>query len=276
MAVAGASPDPEVPSAARFSGICAARASTARLTLVESDPRPDRRSACVKSLRDIPEGTDAVILNLPRVAIRQALEDCVARNVGGAVVFATGFGESGEAGRAEQEAITTLCRDGGLALLGPNCLGFVNYIDGMCASFEDLSFGPRRLEAEARRVAVIAQSGATAANVRSSLQARGIAVSHVMSTGNEAVLHVEDFITYVIGEGVSAIALYVEQIRNPAAFLAIARHARERGADRHASSGPECEGKSGHAVSYGRADGRLRRDENRRRERSRGAGRDDG
>ena len=60
------------------------------------------------------------------------------------------------------------------------------------------------------------------------MQARGIAVSHVISTGNEAVLHVDDFIAHVIGEGVSAVALYVEQIRNPGAFLAIARHARER------------------------------------------------
>jgi acyl-CoA synthetase (NDP forming) len=74
----------------------------------------------VKSLRDIPDGTDAVVLNLPRVAIRQALEDCVARNVGGAVVFAAGFSDGDGAGRAEQEAIASLCRDSGLALLGPN------------------------------------------------------------------------------------------------------------------------------------------------------------
>lgn len=228
VAVAGASPDPKSIGGAILRNLRGSRFD-GQLTLVSPTRDQIDDQPCVKSLRDIPEGTDAVILNLPRVAIRQALEDCVARNVGGAVVFATGFGESGEAGRVEQEAITTLCRDAGLALLGPNCLGFANYVDGMCASFEDLSFGPRKLAAEARRVAVIAQSGATAANVRSSLQARGIAVSHVVSTGNEAVLHVEDFITYAIGEGVSAIALYVEQIRNPAAFLSIARHARERG-----------------------------------------------
>lgn len=228
VAVAGASPDPRSIGGAILRNLRGSRFS-GRLTLVS--PTRDRihDQPCVKSLREIPEGTDAVILNLPRVAIRQALEDCVSRNVGGAVVFATGFGESGEAGRAEQEAITALCREAGLALLGPNCLGFANYIDGMCASFEDLSFGQSKLTAAGRRVAVIAQSGATAANVRSSLQARGIAVSHVVSTGNEAVLRVDDFIAYVIGEGVSAIALYVEQIRNPAAFLTIARHARERG-----------------------------------------------
>lgn len=228
VAVAGASPDARSIGGAilrnlRSSGF------NGQLTLVSPTRDQIDDQPCVKSLRDIPEGTDAVILNLPRAAIRQALEDCVARNVGGAVVFATGFGESGGAGRIEQDAISSLCRDAGLALLGPNCLGFANYVDGMCASFEDLSFGESKIVPGRRRVAVIAQSGATAANVRSSLQARGIAVSHVVSTGNEAVLHIEDFITFVIREGVSAIALYVEQIRNPAAFLAIARHARERG-----------------------------------------------
>jgi acyl-CoA synthetase (NDP forming) len=232
VAVAGASPDPRSIGGAILRNLRNSRFN-GQLTLVSQTRDRIDDQPCVKSLRDIPEGTDAVILNLPRVAIRQALEDCVARKVGGAVVFATGFGESGEAGRAEQEAISTLCREAGLALLGPNCLGFANYVDGMCASFEDLNFSQTNLAQTnlapgARRVAVIAQSGATAANVRSSLQARGIAVSHVVSTGNEAVLRIDDFITYVIEEGVSAIALYVEQVRNPAAFLTIARHARER------------------------------------------------
>lgn len=228
VAVAGASPDPRSIGGAILRNLRSSRFN-GQLTLVSPTRDQIDGQPCVKSLRDIPDGTDAVVLNLPRVAIRQAIEDCVARNVGGAVVFATGFGEGDGAGRAEQEEIASLCRGAGLALLGPNCLGFANYVEGVCASFEELSFDQRNFAPGTRRVAVIAQSGATAANVRSSLQARGIAVSHVVSTGNEAVLHIEDFITYVIGEGVSAVALYVEQIRNPAAFLAIARHARERG-----------------------------------------------
>ena len=228
VAVAGASPDPRSIGGAILRNL---RGSGFAGPMTFVSPTRDQIDGqpCVKSLRDIPEGTDAVILNLPRAAIRQALGDCVARKVGAAVVFATGFGESDAAGRQEQDAIAQLCRDGGLALLGPNCLGFANYVDGVCASFEELSFDQRNLATVNRRVAVIAQSGATAANIRSSLQARGIAVSHVVSTGNEVVLQVEDFITYVINEGVSAVALYVEQIRNPVAFLAIARHARDKG-----------------------------------------------
>ena len=228
VAVAGASPDPRSIGGAILKNLRGSGFS-GPLTFVSPTREEIDGQACVKSLRDIPDGTDAVILNLPRAAIRQAIGDCVARNVGGAVVFATGFGESDAAGRAEQNAIAAQCREAGLALLGPNCLGFANYVDGVCVSFEELSFEQRRIEPCRRRVAVIAQSGATAANVRSSLQARGIAVSHVISTGNEAVLQVEDFITYVIGEGVSAVALYVEQIRDPGTFLAIARRARQQG-----------------------------------------------
>jgi len=228
VAVAGASPDPRSIGGAILRNLRGSGFS-GPLTFVSPTRAEIDGQGCVKSLRDIPDGTDAVILNLPRGAIRQAIGDCVARHVGGAVVFATGFGESDAAGRAEQNAIAAQCREAGLALLGPNCLGFANYVDGVCASFEELCFEQRRIEPGRPRVAVIAQSGATAANVRSSLQARGIAVSHVISTGNEAVLQIEDFITYVMGEGVSAIALYVEQIRNPGAFVKIARRAREQG-----------------------------------------------
>src|SRR5688500_6853674 len=137
VAVAGASSDPRSIGGAILRNLRSSRFN-GQLTLVSPTRDQIDGQACVKSLRDIPEGTDAVVLNLPRVAIRQAIEDCVARKVGGAVVFATGFGEGDGAGRDDQEAIATLCRDNGLALLGPNCLGFVNYVDGVCASFEEL------------------------------------------------------------------------------------------------------------------------------------------
>ncbi|WP_165793833.1 acetate--CoA ligase family protein [Hyphococcus luteus] len=227
VAIAGASPDPKSIGGAVLGNVQASGFDGA-LTLVS--PRRDEINGrpCVKSLRDIPEGTDAVILNIPHAAIRQALEDCAARKVGGAVVFASGFGETGEAGRAEQEAISALCRENGLALIGPNCLGFINYADGFSATFEGQSFDTMSAKG-ARRVAVIAQSGATATSVRDAFRARGLSISHMITTGNEAVLHAADFVSYVIEEGVAAVALYIEQIRDPQAFLAAARRAREKG-----------------------------------------------
>lgn len=227
VAIAGASPDPKSIGGAVLHNVYAS-GFKGNLALVS--PRRDDINGrpCVKTLRDIPEGTDAVILNIPRAAIRQALEDCVARNVGGVVVFASGFGEAGEKGRAEQAAISALCRENELALIGPNCLGFINYADGFSATFEGQSFDTLSAKAE-RRIAIIAQSGATATSVRDAFRARDLSVSHMITTGNEAVLHAADFVSYVIDEGVSAVALYIEQVRDPQTFLNAARRARKKG-----------------------------------------------
>jgi acyl-CoA synthetase (NDP forming) len=80
-----------------------------------------------------------------------------------------------------------------------------------------------------RHVGVVAQSGASAANIRSALIGRGVPVSYVTATGNEAVLQAHDFIRYYVEAGVAAVAVYAEQIRNPAAFLEVARLARKAG-----------------------------------------------
>ncbi|MEI9928088.1 MAG: acetate--CoA ligase family protein [Sphingomonas sp.] len=68
-----------------------------------------------------------------------------------------------------------------------------------------------------------------AANIRSALQGRGVPVSHMVTTGNEAVLRIDQFVGHLVEAGVTAIAAYVEQVRDPQAFLAAARAAREAG-----------------------------------------------
>ncbi|MDT8760181.1 acetate--CoA ligase family protein [Sphingomonas psychrotolerans] len=182
---------------------------------------------CIRSVDDLPIGVDALVLNVPRAAILPAVEAAARRGVGGVIVFASGFAEAGGEGQREQEAIAHICRGAGMALLGPNCMGYVNYADGVALTFEPVQ--PQPLCGR-RSVAVIAQSGATASGIRSGMQGRGIAVALQAAIGNEAVVRASDLIDRVVVEGkVDAIGLYVEQIRDPAAFLAAARRAREAG-----------------------------------------------
>ena len=225
IAVAGASPD-----ATTLGGAVLRNIETfgfrGDLHLV-SPTRPEINGrACIKSLGDLPKGVDAAVLNLPRAAIKEAVGLCIERGVGGAVVFAAGFSEAGEEGRREQEEIAALCRANDFALLGPNCLGLVNYVSGAALTFETLEFSEAK---GARQVAIVAQSGATAANIRSALTGRGVPVSCVATTGNEAVLRVDHFMNEFVESGAAAIAAYVEQIRDPQAFLAVARQARAKG-----------------------------------------------
>jgi acyl-CoA synthetase (NDP forming) len=182
--------------------------------------------ACVATIDDLPAGIDVAVLCVPRAAVAEAVAACGRRRMGGAIVFASGFGETGEAGLAEQDALAASARRSGLALLGPNCLGLVNQVDGVPLSMGLLA----PVNDRALRVGLVAQSGAMVSAIREAARARGVGFSHMISTGNEAVVGMEDFTAELIAdEATRVIALFVEQIRRPRLFLALAARAREAG-----------------------------------------------
>ena len=226
IAIAGASPDPSSMGGVILAN-CERFGFTGQIHLIsptrdEIDGRP-----CLRSVDDLPEGVDALVLNVPRAAIQPAVKAAARRGVKGVIVFASGFAEGSDAGRVEQEAIAGICRTAGMALLGPNCMGYVNYDGASALTFEPVH--PQPL-GDRRAVAVIAQSGATASSLRAAMQGRGISVALQVATGNEAVVRASDLIDHVVTDGrAAAIALYVEQIRDPAAFVAAARRARIAG-----------------------------------------------
>ena len=180
---------------------------------------------CYSSIDELPDGIDAAVLAVPRQATVDAIKACVRRRVGAAVVFAAGFAEMDAAGRAEQETLANLARDGGLALCGPNCIGFANLTDRVALTFEPLALPPPR---HGRAAGVVTQSGAMCSTLRLALLAKELNLSCVVSTGNEAHLTTEDFLQFLIDDAsTNVIVLFMEQVRDPARFLALAARARE-------------------------------------------------
>jgi len=180
---------------------------------------------CVPSIDDLPMNIDLAVLCVPRAGVLDAVAACGRRRIGGAIVFASGFAEVGADGLAEQEAIVAAARQSGIAVLGPNCLGFINHVDGvaLCMALPQ----PRRDTNPS--VGFIAQSGAMMLATVDVVRAKGIGYTHVVSTGNEAVIGLEDFLAALIeDEATRVITLFVEQIRRPLAFFALAARARER------------------------------------------------
>ncbi len=183
--------------------------------------------ACVRAIDDLPEGVDAAMLFIPRVAIEDAVAACARRGVGGVVVFAAGFGEAGGEWQATQERIATTARAAGLALCGPNCLGIVDFVHGIPLTFAR-QIGRR--EQVSSGAVVIAQSGGLASIVRAALTAKGLAVTCTVSTGNEAVLGLEDCAAYLLEDPATKVVVaFAEQIRKPQRFLAMVARARELG-----------------------------------------------
>lgn len=184
--------------------------------------------ACVPSIEDLPPGIDAAVLAVPESVVADAVKSCAARGIGGAVVFAAGFAETGAEGKAKQDRIAAIAREGGVALNGPNCMGFTNFVDRVSFSFGAVE--TEVLASGAQGAAVIAQSGAMMGNIAAALGAKGVPVNYTISTGNEAVTSVEDFLAEVIDDAETrVIVLFMEQIRRPAQFLDLVGRARKSG-----------------------------------------------
>jgi len=179
--------------------------------------------ACLKTVEELPEGVDLVVCTAPSAAVRETIEACVRSKAHAAVVFASGFAELGDTGRREQEAIAKIAAEGEIALLGPNCLGFTNYIDGFGIGFAGRSTPERTQPGPA--VALVAQSGALMGHFVLAFGARNLALTYSVSTGNEAGLGIEDFLEYLADDPTTqAIVVFAEQIRRPRDFLgALAR-----------------------------------------------------
>lgn len=178
----------------------------------------------------LPAGVDLAILMLPADAVLETIRGCVARGVRAAVCFASGFAEMGEEGRSQQREIAEVARAGGMALLGPNTVGYFNYVDAFYVMMVELVLPPRLDPAAGPAVAVVAQSGGIGAHLAASLHARGVPISYMMTTGNEAQLGLAEMIEFFIDDvHTGTIVVYAEQIRCAADFLAAARRARARG-----------------------------------------------
>lgn len=193
------------------------------------NPRYDRigERPCVHSIAELPDGIDCAVLAIPQARVVDAVRACAGKGMGGVIVLSGGFAETGEEGRRAQEQIAAIAQESGMAVQGPNCLGTINYVDGVPLMFGTAPFAEF---GGGRGVAVVSQSGAMASAVRVGLQARGIGVSYSVSTGNEAALGAEDFLEEFIADPhTHVIAMLAEQIRRPARFLDLAAKARAAG-----------------------------------------------
>jgi acyl-CoA synthetase (NDP forming) len=182
---------------------------------------------CLPDIDHLPLGVDCVVLAIPAKGVPDAVEACARRGVGGIVVYASGFAEAGVEGAAAQAHIASAARSAGMVLEGPNCLGYVNNVDGIA-----LTFGPTQPNPVAgrRAISVVAQSGSMSGVIRAASVARGMAVGYSVSTGNEAASGVEDYLDFLLDDAdTSVVSLFVEQFRQPERFIEFCRRARGRG-----------------------------------------------
>jgi acyl-CoA synthetase (NDP forming) len=192
---------------------------------------PGRRTVgglpCFANLRDLPSVPDLAILAVPAASIVGVAKECVDAGIPAAVAWAGGFAETGDDGRARQRELEAVCRDGGLKLCGPNCIGVINTATGLTASFSTMMAEHDRLTPGV--VSMVSQSGGIGVMAHSRAEAFGLGFRVTVSCGNEAVLGVADFVAALAqDDGTRVIAVYTEGLSNPEAFVDALAEARRR------------------------------------------------
>jgi acetyltransferase len=142
------------------------------------------------SVKEIPEDIDLAILLVPAPLVLPALEQCGEKRVKAAVIYTSGFAETGEGeGKKREEQILRVARKRGISLIGPNCMGIYD-------PNHRLAFFPG-LPREAGKVGMISQSGSLAILFSRMAEARGIHFSKIISSGNESDLNSSDFLSFL-------------------------------------------------------------------------------
>ena len=183
---------------------------------------------CYPSAAALPEVPDCALLCVPREHIEAALLDCAAKGVGGAVVFASGYAETGVPEHAADQArITAIARETGLKIVGPNCLGFVNF-----PLLAMMSFASGEMEVNPPRgpgIGIVSQSGALGFALGQA-ERRGMNITHVLTFGNGADVNIADEIAFLADDPACAvIACLFEGMPNPLQLLEAGELARKAG-----------------------------------------------
>jgi acetyl coenzyme A synthetase (ADP forming)-like protein len=171
------------------------------------------------SITDIPRPVDLAVIVIPAANVLEVARQCGEKGVRALVVISSGFAEVGEEGRARQRALVAVCREFGMRLIGPNCMGIMNTSPdaGLNATFAP-TFPPHG------RVAFSSQSGALGLAVIDYAGSLGLGLSSFVSVGNKADISGNDLIQYWESDpGTDVILLYLESFGNPRKFARITR-----------------------------------------------------
>ncbi|MBF0570657.1 MAG: acetate--CoA ligase family protein [Candidatus Omnitrophica bacterium] len=164
-----------------------------------------------RSLSDVPEGVDLVVIAIPAVLVVKAMQECAQRKAGAVAVITSGFGEVGN--MAEEKKLKQIADENNIALLGPNIFGLAYPPNKLNASF-----GPKDIYPG--RIVFITQSGALGIGLMGWTFMKKIGLAALVCLGNKADIDEEDLITYFNkDENADVLLLYMEGLKDGRKFL---------------------------------------------------------
>ncbi|MET0542297.1 MAG: acetate--CoA ligase family protein [Variovorax sp.] len=196
-----------------------------RLDLVNPGRSEIVGRSCVPSVRNLASAPDVAVVAVRADRVLESLRECGEAGTRFAIVFTSGFGETGADGRVVEAQMRDIVKRTGMRIYGPNCPGLNNINAGL-----GMSFSPAwRIDRRPGPIGVATQGGGLG---RSFMQAmdRGVGTGLWCSGGNEVDLEVSDYIHYMAdAPDIEVIVTVLEGVRDGPRFMAAALHAARRG-----------------------------------------------
>ena len=181
---------------------------------------------CYPSLSAIPEEIDVALLLTPSHTVIEHLENCGNKGVKGVIVISSGCAETGDEGLKNQLRLKALAEKYGFVLLGPNCVGLVNVVEGIPITFASGLSGEIL---KPGKIGFVSQSGALLSSIVSRAQEWGVGFSYVAGMGNEANLDLTDCLRFMVEDpDTEVIMALIEGIKDVKKFFSVANLAREK------------------------------------------------
>jgi acyl-CoA synthetase (NDP forming) len=178
------------------------------------NPKADevRGVKAYRSIADLPENTiDFAVVILKSSIVLDAVKKLSGRGITNVLLVSSGYAETGEEGTRKQIQLQQYCKDHGILLMGPNCLGFLN----MAENVSVFTGGAVEGNFIPGAIGMVGQSGATSEIIVSSFLENSLGISLYVTTGNEAVLTVEDYMEYLVSDKQTRVITgFIEGFRN--------------------------------------------------------------
>lgn len=177
------------------------------------------------SIASLPDDVDLAYVMVGPAVVLEVMEQIAAKGIRSAVLLTSGFSEAGTEGAALERELLRVAHEHDITILGPNGLGFANFAGGVSPYGIAIPRLPRT-----GGVGFVLQSGALATTAMDLAIARNVGVSLLTGMGNETAVTLTDVVRYLVHDNATtAIALFIESIRDPDAFRIVAREALDAG-----------------------------------------------
>ena len=182
---------------------------------------------CFPSVVVVPNKIDLVVIGVPAKGVLPILEECVTKGVPFVLILSGGFRETGDDGIELERKILRTAKAGGVRILDPNCLGFVNVHSNVFAAFGSMTRPP---QLKPGSVSLVTQSGGFGYSIALSCAEQGIGFRHVIATGNESDINSVQLIEALLSDDLTkSIVVYVEGVEDGRALLEVGRKAMKVG-----------------------------------------------